>query len=225
MPELILSPIASKTCTKCMDGKPTSDFWALSSSKDGFAWHCKACAAKSSAAWRLANKDRLKASKAEYHAVNKERCNAQSKAWHLANLEYSTARNKEYRDAHAEELRVYAVEWRKRNLEKSRTSVTAYQALHPEMRKASRQNRRAKLRDAEGVITKFVVTRLLGLQRNKCAVCRSDVSSGYHIDHVYPLSKGGTNVIENLQILCPACNLSKSAKHPIDFMQSRGFLL
>ena len=29
----------------------------------------------------------------------------------------------------------------------------------------------------------------------------------------------------NLQLLCPTCNTKKSAKHPIDFMQSRGLLL
>lgn len=40
-----------------------------------------------------------------------------------------------------------------------------------------------------------------------------------------PLARGGTNQRTNLQLLCPPCNLSKSAKDPIDFMQSRGFLL
>ena len=42
---------------------------------------------------------------------------------------------------------------------------------------------------------------------------------------IKPLARGGTNQRTNLQLLCPPCNLSKSAKDPIDFMQSRGFLL
>lgn len=29
----------------------------------------------------------------------------------------------------------------------------------------------------------------------------------------------------NLQLLCPTCNQQKNAHDPIDFMQSRGFLL
>jgi hypothetical protein len=29
----------------------------------------------------------------------------------------------------------------------------------------------------------------------------------------------------NVQLLCATCNLNKNAKDPIDFMQSRGFLL
>ena len=36
----------------------------------------------------------------------------------------------------------------------------------------------------------------------------------YHVDHRMPLSLGGSNYPDNLQLLCPTCNLSKSATHP-----------
>lgn len=221
----ILASVATKVCTKCGETKPLSAYWALAASKDGRAWYCKQCSSSASANWRKANKETLKISKAEHHAAKKDHYNAKSKEWYRANLEYARGKLKEYRDAHVEELRAYSVEWRKNNLEKSRSGVAEYQAKHPEMRKASRQNRRAKIKQADGVITKSVVLKLLKLQRGKCAVCKCEASGNYHIDHIYPLSKGGSNVIENLQLLCPACNLSKSAKHPIDFMQSKGFLL
>lgn len=35
-----------------------------------------------------------------------------------------------------------------------------------------------------------------------------------HIDHVMPLRLGGSNYIENIQLLCRPCNLSKGSKHP-----------
>jgi 5-methylcytosine-specific restriction endonuclease McrA len=62
-------------------------------------------------------------------------------------------------------------------------------------------------------------------QRWKCVVCLVSIKKKYHLDHIVPLAKGGTHTRENVQLLCPSCNVRKSAKDPIEFMQSRGFLL
>ena len=35
----------------------------------------------------------------------------------------------------------------------------------------------------------------------------------WHVDHVKPLSKGGTYDIENLVPSCPTCNMKKGAKY------------
>lgn len=42
---------------------------------------------------------------------------------------------------------------------------------------------------------------------NACLICHS--TSGITIDHVRPVSKGGTGDYSNLQVLCNSCNLSK----------------
>jgi 5-methylcytosine-specific restriction endonuclease McrA len=51
-------------------------------------------------------------------------------------------------------------------------------------------------------------------QDGRCAnrECAADLSLGYHIDHVTPLSRGGSNDLGNLQLLCPSCNLRKGSK-------------
>lgn len=63
------------------------------------------------------------------------------------------------------------------------------------------------------------------LQRWKCAICKCVITEKYHADHIYPLAKGGVHSALNIQLLCPSCNVRKSAKDPIDYMQARGFLL
>lgn len=49
--------------------------------------------------------------------------------------------------------------------------------------------------------------------------------NSYPVELFIPLWMGGANTDENMQLLRAVCNMQKSAKHPIDFMQSRGFLL
>lgn len=46
----------------------------------------------------------------------------------------------------------------------------------------------------------------------QCQVCGATIGDGVklHIDHIVPVSKGGTDDIDNLQVLCDKCNLSKS---------------
>jgi 5-methylcytosine-specific restriction endonuclease McrA len=51
------------------------------------------------------------------------------------------------------------------------------------------------------------------------------LEGGYHLDHIVSLKRGGDNVDSNMQLLTKRCNQNKSAKDPIAFMQSRGFLL
>lgn len=40
-----------------------------------------------------------------------------------------------------------------------------------------------------------------------------------------PLALGGANEDWNIQLLRQRCNNQKKAKHPVDFMQSKGYLL
>lgn len=87
------------------------------------------------------------------------------------------------------------------------------------------QNRRARKKQNGGVLTKGLQGRLYVLQKGKCACCNVDLGDKYHMDHIIPLAKNGKNEDSNIQLLCPLCNMSKGSKHPIDFMQSRGYLL
>lgn len=147
------------------------------------------------------------------------------------------------------ESRLYSVrEWTKRNPERKRQlaqrsnakpEVSANNVLRArrwavanpdranELRQISNRNRRSAKKGAEGRHTTSDITALLQRQKYKCAECSTSVrmKSFRHIDHIVPLSRGGSNWPTNLQVLCPPCNLKKAAKDPIDFARSKGRLL
>ena len=56
-------------------------------------------------------------------------------------------------------------------------------------------------------------------------VCHESLRGGFDVDHITPKAAGGGNEITNLQLLCKPCNNAKSDRHPVEFMQGRGYLL
>ena len=44
-----------------------------------------------------------------------------------------------------------------------------------------------------------------------CVYC-GDAEGPFHIDHIKPVAKGGTDALNNLCVACAKCNLSKGAK-------------
>jgi hypothetical protein len=62
-------------------------------------------------------------------------------------------------------------------------------------------------------------------QKDRCAICSKKLRQKGHLDHIQPLARGGEHKPANLQLLCAPCNLRKSSKDPIDYMQSIGRLL
>lgn len=100
--------------------------------------------------------------------------------------------------------------------------VREYRKRNPhKVKEFSRRRKDRKL----GSLPRGTVKRIGNAQRWKCAACSVKLDAGYHVDHITPLARGGEHSPANLQLLCPTCNVRKSAKDPIAFMQERGFLL
>lgn len=125
-----------------------------------------------------------------------------------------------------EKIRIDKLEYRSENKE----SIAERQRVSRSRNKSviinRNRNRRAKSKMAEGSHSASDITSMLERQKHKCANCRCCLKeSGYHVDHIQPLSRGGSNWPSNLQCLCPTCNLKKHAKDPLDWAQENGRLI
>lgn len=174
------------------------------------------------------NRDHVLMVKAEWRKNNPEKTKA-IKAKVRSNpdfVERERAKHREWLKLNSERMLTYRKERRGNPVmrEKENTAHSAWMKKHPGKRSLYERKRKAIKLGAEGMHTEEDIRRLYFLQKGKCVVCKIKLNK-YHVDHIMPLALGGSNAAGNIQLLCPACNMSKHSKHPIDFMQSRGFLL
>lgn len=141
-------------------------------------------------------------------------CNAaRGSAYHAAHRERIATRKAEWREANPGYFRGRYAANRERQLALNRERVKD----NPERNAAKARNRRALKRTAPGSHTAEDVQAQYDRQKGHCKWCDCKVGDDYHVDHVVPLSEGGSNWPSNLVIACPTCNLSKHAKHPMDW--------
>ena len=76
-----------------------------------------------------------------------------------------------------------------------------------------RQQYRRKRNLAPGNITKAIKEQLYRSHHYTCKYCGS--SEKLSIDHITPLSKGGTSKKENLQVLCDRCHHNKDSRSEV----------
>lgn len=71
-------------------------------------------------------------------------------------------------------------------------------------------NARCAKQGVDGTITDAEWRELLGAYANSCSYC--GVPGRMQIDHVVPISRGGTNTIDNITPACAKCNREKGYK-------------
>lgn len=80
--------------------------------------------------------------------------------------------------------------------------------------------RRVLVGDPRDISTDLISSKLLA-QAWRCVYCLTDLLRGYHLDHATPVSRGGNNDPDNLQLLCPPCNISKRDKTHDEYLAWR----
>ena len=105
------------------------------------------------------------------------------------------------------------------NKEKVSKWMRQYRKDNPDKIKERNQRRRALKLDQLGYIPDNYLDLLKERDYPDCKYCGTDIIDNYHIDHIYPISKGGLHDITNLQLICPTCNMSKGNKSEEEFVK------
>jgi hypothetical protein len=197
---------------------------------------CVECCAEAYRIWSAANPSKKKAARRRHYERNRDvelpRAKAYQKGLRACGEDYYSRNAETIREKHKKERQTHPAKVRKqdrriRERHKIRINATkrAWEKRHPDVRKQKRRNRRAKERGAAGRHTQKQVNALYDKQSGKCAFCFRRLNGKYEVDHYVPLAKGGSNYIENIQLLCIKCNREKHATDPLVFAQRNGRLL
>lgn len=141
-------------------------------------------------------------------AVDKERERQRKKKYWLANREALTAAQKKYR---------------KKNLSKFRAKQKKYWAKNPEKAQKYNRLRRARKNNVESEF--YTKEQVLEMYGSNCHICNEPIDldaprasrykgweRGLHLDHVIPISKGGSDTIDNVRPAHGVCNLRKGTQ-------------
>ena len=175
----------TQVCNKCGEEKPLTDYYFRSDNK-AYRKDCKDCFKQAKA--ERESKPGVKALRAL-----KER---ERRAKDDGTI---NAKIREYRKT--EHSKNVTKKWAKNNPDKIRN-----------YNRTQRARRKFALSSAESATTQEVKA-WIDAQSPVCSYCAIELSSDQiQLDHVIPLSKGGSHTIDNFAISCRSCNCSKGNK-------------
>lgn len=175
-----------KTCTKCDKSKPLSDYYKNKRGKYGVRGDCRSCVLENQQAYNRANVERRREHRRAWREANAERKAAYDKAYYEANKERAAERNR------------------------------AYLAANPHKRTEYRHRRRARLRGND--TAPYKRADVFARDGYVCQLCGRPtlvyVVTWRHplspeLDHIVPVSRGGSDTPDNVQTAHRRCNIRK----------------
>jgi len=187
--------IIGRSCTVCGEWKLFSDFNKNRGRKYGCSNVCKVCKKKIDK---------------HYYEKNKEKIIRQTSEYHKKNPEVKKKCCDNYRAKNKDKIRESDKLYRKHHFNERYKYNKLYFLKNPDKIKIYAQRYRNRLLNASGNYTRQEWIDLCSKCGNRCICCGLEVK--LTVDHIIPLSRGGSNCIDNIQPLCKNCNSSKNNK-------------
>jgi len=181
-------------CVKCDQLLDWSYFYKSKQNVNGIWHYCKSCVSVQSRAYRNTPKGR----RVSFECVARWRKTPRGREWYrISNRKCSvTERGKECK--------------RKAN---KKYLATPKGKMHSRRHEAKRRQIEGSRNDFSLIDWQNVKTRFY----NSCAYCLSTTKK-LAMDHLVPLSRGGSHIKENIVPSCKSCNSRKSAKPFLEFI-------
>lgn len=205
--------IPQKQCSKCKQFfDATTEYFRLRIERNQLFAKCRSCEHEHDAEKRRNDPNRFKEIQKRFRENNPERSKEIKQKWADKNPEKVIQKNARY-----------YVEKRDEILARN----NRYNEAHPEKKRARTEKRRRLSKLAEGTFSERDLKQLYEDQEGRCAYCGQSIywtiKNDVHVDHIHPLSRGGSNWPNNLALSCANCNLSKNDKTIEEWIKVRGW--
>lgn len=233
--------IPQRTCNKCGKSFPSTPEYFRPQRNN-----CRSCERAEAKQYYRDHRAEVLEKKRQHRIENPELYAERDQQRYLNNPEKEKARWASYRQRNHDEVLNRTRRWRDQNPDKvkSYTFKYYYDNREREKQKARRQyqknkpyyiayakqataKRRAIIAQADGSFSSADIRGLYAEQEGRCFYCGIpiylELSGDVHVDHVIPISRGGSNSVDNLVCACASCNLSKKDKLVSEWEAVRGW--
>jgi 5-methylcytosine-specific restriction endonuclease McrA len=206
-----------KHCSQCKQELSFDSFHKCKANSTGRKSACKSCLKIEAAAYKKANPEKVRQSKSKWNSANKEKKRLTQALYRQDNKEKLAEYSKRYASEHKAQRNINNKKYRVQNQAKESARKKRYALENPTIIRSASSRRRALLLGAKT----FLVTdkEIAALYRLPCFYCGDKAQ---HLDHVIPLSRGGTHGIGNLVPACLFCNSSKHDKYVTEWKKVKG---
>ena len=166
------------------------------------------------AAWRAKNIEKARAIQSAYYKKHAKKLLANVSLDRVNNPDkYKTMQAKYYKNNRKKILRRLRENYKTNSGPFAKKNI-AWCKANPKAVVARAARYRARKLSAEGNYVARDIKDMYEKQEGKCNLCGVELGNKYDVDHIFPLSLGGSNWPTNIQLLCVSCNRSKSNKIP-----------
>lgn len=100
-------------------------------------------------------------------------------------------------------------------------NTAKHTANNPDQVKKRNKLRLERTEESGGAYTESDLVTVRAALNNRCRFCDAPLDNGGHVEHLTPVSRGGSSYLRNITLSCAKCNLAKTNKTLAEFITWR----